>query len=200
MKTCLYLGHFNPITNAHVEIIKELQKESKVVVMPVRFLKNGKEVMAKSFPFNFEIRKKMLDSVFKDSIVVSTDYTFEAPFVRYFPPILSPISWKLRNKIKSGVSGEYFTYTGDKAEEKMLKSYRLKPKIGKRKELSASSVKEKMYDSVKGIKNSWEDDLPKSVVEIINENSDVVSNFAAQEDLITKVLGMKFPKDGFWSK
>jgi len=168
--------------------------------MPVRFLKNGKEVTTKSFPFNFKIRKKMLDSVFNDEITVSKNYTFEAPFIRYFPPLFSPISWKLRNKIKSEVSGDYFTYTGDKAEKKMLKMYRLKPKIGKRKLLSASSVKEKMYEDVKGIKNSWEKDMPKSIVDIIKENWDVIENFASKEDHITKVLGMKFPKEGFWSK
>jgi len=36
----VYLAHLNPVTNAHVEIIEELKKENKVVVMPVRFL-NG---------------------------------------------------------------------------------------------------------------------------------------------------------------
>ena len=47
------------MTNAHVEIIEEQKKENKVVVMPVRFLKGEKEINSKSFPFNFETRKKI---------------------------------------------------------------------------------------------------------------------------------------------
>ena len=46
------------MTNAHVEIIEEQKKENKVVVMPVRFLNDEKEITSKSFPFSFETRKK----------------------------------------------------------------------------------------------------------------------------------------------
>ena len=60
MTTSIYLAHLNPMTKAHVEIIEEQKKENEVVVMPVRFLKGEKEVNSKSFPFNFEIRKKMI--------------------------------------------------------------------------------------------------------------------------------------------
>ena len=49
------------MTNAHVEIIEEKKNENKVVVMPVRFLKGEKEINSKSFPFNFETRKKMIE-------------------------------------------------------------------------------------------------------------------------------------------
>jgi len=62
----IYLAHLNPMTKAHVEIIEEQKKENKVVIMPVRFLKGEKEINSKSFPFNFEIRKKMIESVFSD--------------------------------------------------------------------------------------------------------------------------------------
>ena len=71
MTTAIYLAHLNPVTNAHVEIIEELKKENKVVVMPVRFLNEEKEVNSKSFPFDFEIRKKMIESVFGDSVLIS---------------------------------------------------------------------------------------------------------------------------------
>ena len=71
MTTAIYLAHLNPMTNAHVEIIEEQKKENKVVVMPVRFLNEKKEINSKSFPFNFETRKKMIESVFGDSVKVS---------------------------------------------------------------------------------------------------------------------------------
>ncbi len=95
---------------------------------------------------------------------------------------------------------DYFTYTGDKAEGLMLKAYRLNPKIGLRKSISATSVKNKMYDSVLGKNTSWEEGIPEKVVDIIKQNWKVVEKFAKIEDETTRVVGMKFPKDGYWSK
>ena len=117
MITALYLAHLNPVTNAHIEIIKELKKQADIVkVMPVIFKNDENEVNSKSFPFNFKSRKKMLTSVFGDSIEISEDYSFFAPFKKYLPPLLTPKSWKLRKQILNGVEGKYFSYTGDKAE------------------------------------------------------------------------------------
>ena len=200
MTISIYLAHLNPVTNAHVEIIEELKKESDVKVMPVIFRKNDEEVNSRSFPFSFEIRKQMLDAVFGDSIEVSKNYTFQAPFWRYLPPMLSPFSWKLRKQILKGIPEDYFSYTGDKAEGLMLKVYRLKPKIGIRKTVSATSVKNNMYDDVLGKNTSWEEAVPPKVVEIIKQHWDTVEKFASIEDETTRVIGMKFPKDGYWSK
>lgn len=194
MTVAIYLAHLNPVTKAHVEIIEELKKEGSVKVMPVVFLDNGTEINSKSFPFNFETRKKMLTSVFGDSIEVSSNYTFHAPFFKYFPPLLSPYSWKLRSQILDGIDGDFFTYTGDKTEGLMLKAYRLKPKVGIRKEVSASSVKNKLYEAAQGKDNDWRDDVPSQVVKIIEENWDVVKKFASSEDMTTRIAGMKFPK------
>ena len=151
MITALYLAHLNPVTDAHIEIISELKKEADIVkVMPVVFKDGDREINSKSFPFNFETRKKMLMSVFGDSIQITDDYAFFAPFKKYLPPLVRRKSWKLRKQILRGVEGDFFSYTGDKAEGYMLKIYRLKPKIGERKSLSASSVKEKLFDAALG--------------------------------------------------
>lgn len=200
MTVCIYLAHLNPVTNAHVEIIDELKKDADVIVMPVIFRKNDVEVNSRSFPFSFEIRKKMLQAVFGDSIKVSKNYTFHAPFRRYLPPLLSPYSWVLRKQILKDIPEDYFTYTGDKAEGLMLKAYRLNPKIGIRKTISATSVKNKMYDSVLKKNITWEQDIPPKVVEIIKQNWSIIEKFAKLEDETTRVIGMKFPKDGYWSK
>ena len=198
MTTALYLAHLNPVTNAHVEIIKELESKSdKVIVMPVIFLKDEKELNSKSFPFNFDIRKKMLQSVFGDSIEISRNYTFYAPFSKYMPPLLSPKSWKLRRQILDGVEKDYFTYTGDKAEGYMLKLYRLNPKIGERKKVSASSIKEKLYEVVNGNDSNWKEGVPQQVVKIIEDNWEIVEKFSKMEDQTTRVAGMKFPKEGY---
>jgi hypothetical protein len=190
------------MTNAHVEIIEEQKKENKVVVMPVRFLKNENEINSKSFPFNFETRKKMIESVFSDSVTVSSNYTFLAPFKKYFPPLISPKSWSLRKQIIQGIKDDYFTYTGDKAEGLMLKLYRLNPKVGTRKSVSATSVKNEMYAAVNDDKFSWspEKSMPSSVAKIINENWETVKKFASEEDMTVRIAGMKFPKEGYNSK
>ena len=198
MKTALYLAHLNPVTNAHVEIIKELKKDADIVkVMPVIFRSDEKEVNSKSFPFNFETRKKMLESIFGDSIKITDDYAFLAPFKKYLPPLVRRKSWKLRKQILNGVEGDYFSYTGDKAEGYMLKMYRLKPKLGERKALSATSVKEKLYNSVFEKNSTWKEDVPKQIVKIIEEEWKTVEKFANQEDQTTRIVGMKFPKEGY---
>jgi len=198
--TALYLAHLNPVTNAHVEIISDLKKEADIVkVMPVVFKDGDREINSKSFPFNFETRKKMLMSVFGDSIQITDDYVFFAPFKKYLPPLLTPRSWRLRKQILRGVEGKFFSYTGDKAEGYMLKFYGLKPKVGERKSLSAASVKEKLYDAALEKKSSWKEDVPEKIVKIIENDWKIVEKFAKMEDMTTRVIGMKFPKEG-WSK
>jgi len=200
LTTALYLAHLNPVTNAHVEIIKELKKEADIVkVMPVIFKYDDREVNSKSFPFNFETRKKMLESIFGDSIKITDDYAFLAPFKKYLPPLVRRKSWKLRKQILNGVEGDYFSYTGDKAEGYMLKMYRLKPKIGERKSLSAASVKEKLYDAVLEKNSNWKEDVPKEIVKIIEDEWGTIEKYSSGEDMTTRVVGMKFPKEG-WSK
>ncbi len=200
MTIAIYLAHLNPVTNAHVEIIEELKKENKVVVMPVRFLNGEKEVNSRSFPFNFEIRKKMIESVFGDSVLISPNYTFYAPFKKYFPPLISPKSWSLRKQILQGIENDYFTYTGDKAEGLMLKLYRLNPKVGTRKLVSATNVKNEMYANLEGKNSEWEKFVPVNVAKIIIENWQIIEKFASAEDMTKRIAGMKFPKEGYDSK
>ena len=200
MTTAIYLAHLNPLTNSHIEIIDGLLKENNVVVMPVRFLMGEKEINSKSFPFDFDARKKMLENVFGKKITISSNYSFISPFKKYFPPLISRKSWSLRKQILDGIEDDYFTYTGDKSEGLMLKLYRLKPKIGKRKSISATSVKNEMYDSISNNSNEWEKLVPEKVAEIIHDNWDSVEKFAIGEDMTIKIAGMKFPKEGYNSK
>jgi nicotinamide mononucleotide adenylyltransferase len=194
----IYLAHLNPVTKAHVEIINELKNENQTRVLPVIFMKNGKEINSRSFPFSYDLRKKMLRAVFGDSITILPNYTFYAPFARYMPPMLSPYSWKIKKQILDEIKTDYFTYTGDRAEGFVLKIYGLNPRIGKRKETSASSVKQKMFDAAMGNDTDWESYVEPEVVRIIHENWDVVKKFANAEDLTYRILGMKFPSIGFW--
>jgi hypothetical protein len=200
LSIAIYLAHLNPVTNAHVEIIEELKQENKVVVMPVRFLKEEQEINTKSFPFNFEIRKKMIESVFGDTVSVSSNYSFHAPFKKYFPPLISPKSWSLKKQILQGIESDYFTYTGDKAEGLMLKLYRLNPKVGIRKPISAKDVKNQIYAAVQNNDMEWKKSVPENIARIISENWNIITKFASGEDMTTRVAGMKFPKEGYNSK
>ncbi len=198
MTVAIYLAHLNPVTKAHVEIINELKSQNDVRVLPVIFMSKGKEINSRSFPFSFELRKKMLKAVFGDSISVLSNYTFYSPFAKYMPPMLSPYSWKIKKQILEGIDTDYFTYTGDKAEGFVLKLYGLNPRVGKRKETSASYVKQKMFDAALGKETNWEDYVEPEVVKIIHDNWDIVKKFANSEDQTYRVLGMKFPSVGFW--
>ena len=146
-----------------------------------------------------KLEKKCLESIFGDSIKITDDYAFLAPFKKYLPPLIRRKSWKLRKQILNGIEGDYFSYTGDKAEGYMLKMYRLKPRIGERKSLSAASVKEKLYDAAKGKESSWKEDVPEEIIKIIEDEWKTVEKYSSGEDMTTRVVGMKFPKEG-WSK
>jgi hypothetical protein len=196
----IYLAHLNPMTRAHESIISTLKKDYRVYVFPVRFIKDGREINTKSFPFSYELRKSMVESVFGDSVSVLPDYAFYAPFSKYMPPLLSPRSWELRNQIIVQIKEERFvSYTGDKAERLMLNAYRLNPLKADRLEISASSVKEDLYRQALevGDDKGWRDKVPATVAEIIKKNWDVVDKFARMEDGTIRRVGMKFPKEGY---
>lgn len=196
----IYLAHLNPMTRAHESIISSLKRDYHVYVFPVRFIKDGREVNTKSFPFSYELRKSMVESAFGDSVLVLPAYTFYAPFSKYMPPLLSSRSWELRNHIIAQVKEEKFvSYTGDRAERLMLKAYRLNPLKADRLEISASSVKEELYRQATGggSDEGWRDKVPEPVAEIIKKNWDVVDKFARMEDGTLRRAGMKFPKEGY---
>lgn len=195
----LYLAHLNPMTRAHASIISMLKQDYNVYVFPVRFINDGREINTKSFPFTYEVRKQMVESVFGDSVSVFPNYTFYAPFAKYMPPLLSSRSWELRNQIMAQINEEKFvSYTGDKAERLMLKAYRLNPLKANRLEISASSVKDEIYRQViDGGNEEWRTKVPEQVVDIIRKNWEVVDKFSRMQDGTKRVMGMKFPREGY---
>ena len=194
------MAHLNPVTNAHAEIIRDLMREADdVKVMPVVFRDGDAELNSRSFPFDYQTRRSMLESVFGDAVRVTDDYLFAAPFKKYMPPLLSGKSWSLRSSILRDVRGEYFSYTGDRAEGIMLKVYRLNPRVGRRKAISAASVKNILYEAASNGRSadSWEKYVPEQVAEIIRGRWEVVRRFADSPDETVRIMGMKFPKSGW---
>jgi hypothetical protein len=201
----LYLAHLNPFTKAHQEIINKLQKNYTVYVFPVRFIKKGKEINTRSFPFTYEIRKSMIRSVFpnESKVIVSPNYTFFSPFLKYLPPLFSPYSWKIRDQVLKSINEKKFiSYTGDRVERYALKIYRFNPIKATRLPISASQVKEIIYKQALNKRDNfkdftWEEKIPSPVVKIIKDNWNVVEKFANETDETLKVVGVKFPKSGF---
>jgi hypothetical protein len=201
----LYLAHLNPFTKAHQEIINKLQRNYTVYVFPVRFLKNGKEINTRSFPFTYDIRKSMIRSVFpnESKVIISPNYTFFAPFLKYLPPLFSPYSWKIRDQVLKSINEKKFiSYTGDRIERYALRIFRFNPIKATRLPISASEVKEIIYKQALNKKENfkditWEEKIPSSVVKIIKYNWNVIEKFANEKDETLKVVGVKFPKTGF---
>jgi hypothetical protein len=201
----LYLAHLNPFTKAHQEIINKLQKNYTVYVFPVRFIKKGKEINTRSFPFTYDIRKSMIRSVFpnESKVIVSPNYTFFSPFLKYLPPLFSPYSWKIRDQVLKSINEKKFiSYTGDRVERYALKIYRFNPIKATRLPISASQVKEIIYKQALNKRENfkdvtWEEKIPSSVVKIIKDNWSVIEKFANEKDETLKVVGVKFPKTGF---
>ncbi|HSF00107.1 MAG TPA: hypothetical protein VLA48_04360 [Nitrososphaeraceae archaeon] len=201
----LYLAHLNPFTKAHQEIITNLQKNYTVYVFPVRFIKNGHEINTRSFPFTYDIRKSMIRSVFPNEgkVIVSPNYTFFSPFLKYLPPLFSPYSWKIRDQILKSINEKKFkSYTGDRIERYVLRIYRFNPMKATRLPISASQVKKIIYEQAlnkrENFKDStWEEKIPSPVVKIIKDNWNVIEKFANEKDETLKIVGVKFPKNGF---
>ncbi len=199
-KAAIYLAHLNPLTNSHETIISNLQREDyHVYVFPVRFLKQEREVNKRSFPFSYELRKEMVDSIFGNSVTVLPTYAFRAPYAKYLPPLISSRSWELRDQITSQIKEERFvSYTGDSVERLMLRIYGLKPLKARRLDISASTVKELLYqDALGSSSDHWRNKVPSPVAEIIKKNWDIVKKFAPLDDSTKRVMGMKFPREGY---
>lgn len=204
----ILLAHLNPLTTAHENIILSLSKNHNVYVLPVIFLKKGMEITTRSFPFPYHIRKAMIESIFRNTnVVVSPNYSFESPFLKYFPPLISPYSWALRKKILENVKEKHFySYTGDAIERLMLRAYLMHPTRAKRLDISASTVKESLYLEAATNKSSgfnmgrnWEGMVPSEVANIIKDNWMIVEQFANSNDQTIKIMGVKFPRDGLYS-
>ena len=205
-RAIIYLAHMNPLTKAHHTIISSfLEKDYGIYIFPVRFLKGGKEINTRSFPFPYKIRKAMVESVFShnNNISILPDYTFFYPFIKYLPPLISPYSWVLRNQIVRNIKeNDFVAYTGDEIESIALKLYKLHPNKFKRLEISASNVKEMLYlHAIKGTVNggeAWHDKVPKEVATLINENWKIIEKYARSPDYTMRLMGMKFPKEGLF--
>lgn len=208
----IFLAHINPLTISHEAIINNLLQNYSVYIFPVRFLKNDVEINTRSFPFSYEIRKQMILESFDydENIHILGDYAFRSPYVQYFPPFVSPAFKRLKDKIIFNIQEDSFiTYTGDRAERILLSLFGFNPIKANRQIISSTNVKNLLYNSVirqKDLEPSndsqnddlkWLDFVSPKVGEVIINNWDTIKNFSISKDETVRVMGMKFPKNGF---
>ncbi len=208
----IFLAHINPLTVSHESIIQNLLQNYSVYIYPVRFLKDGIEVNTRSFPFSYEIRKQMILESFNyhKNIHVLDDYAFLSPYIQYFPPFVSPAFKRLKNKIILNIQeNSFITYTGDRAERVLLSLFGFNPVKASRQVVSSTNVKNLLYKSVLSSKNlnpneesksndlKWHEFVSPKVGQVIEDNWDTVKNFSITKDETIRVIGMKFPKNGF---
>jgi hypothetical protein len=204
MQSIIWLVHANPVTKAHEQIIREKMQRGDVYVFPVIFKRNN-EVNTRSLPFNFEVRREMLQTIFQDRIHISDAYTFHEPYKEYLgrtivgiPVAFSAKAYRLRDAIISEVPEPRKSYTGNYSEYLLLKKFGLNPERGERKPVAATNVRELMYKEALGEQvEDWRDFVPGEIVGIIEKHWDVVRHFAGMEDRTIRKFGMKIPMDGF---
>ncbi len=210
----IFLAHLNPLTLSHEKIIRNLLQKYKVYIYPVQFLKNKIEINTRSFPFSFEIRKQMILESFNydKDICIENKYTFFSPYVKYFPPFISPTFKKLKNNIISNIQESTFiTYTGDKYERILLKLFGFHPIKANRQIISSTNVKNLLYEEAILLSNpvvsfskskinslDWKNFVSPKVSEIIKKNWRIVEHFSNSRDETIRILGMKFPRNGFF--
>ena len=208
----IFLAHINPLTVSHESIIRNLLQNYIVYIYPVRFLKDGIEVNTRSFPFSYEIRKRMILESFNyyENIHVLGDYAFLSPYIQYFPPFVSPAFKRLKNNILLNIEeNSFITYTGDRAERVLLSLIGFNPVKANRQIVSSTNVKNLLYKSVlstenlnpdEGSKNNdlkWHEYVSPKVGQVIEGNWETIRNFSITKDETIRVMGMKFPKNGF---
>ncbi|MDQ3083538.1 MAG: hypothetical protein M3Q77_01835 [Thermoproteota archaeon] len=208
----IFLAHINPLTVSHESIIQNLLQNYSVYIYPVRFLKDGMEVNTRSFPFSYEIRKQMILESFNyhKNIHVLGDYAFLSPYIQYFPPFVSPAFKRLKNKIILNVrENSFITYTGDRAERVLLSLFGFNPVKANRQVISSTDVKNLLYKSVLSAENltpnedsesddlKWHEFVSPKVGQVIEDNWETIKNFSNTKDETIRVIGMKFPKNGF---
>ncbi|WP_458720233.1 hypothetical protein [Candidatus Nitrosocosmicus sp. R] len=208
----IFLAHINPLTVSHESIIRNLLQNYSVYIYPVRFLKDGIEVNTRSFPFSYEIRKQMILESFNchKNIHVLGDYAFLSPYIQYFPPFVSPAFKRLKNKIILNIQeNSFITYTGDRAERVLLSLFGFNPVKANRQVVSSTNVKNLLYKSVLSTENlnpdegsnnndlKWHEYVSPKVGQVIEDNWETIRNFSITKDETIRVMGMKFPKNGF---
>ena len=130
--------------------------------------------------------------------------------IQYFPPFVSPAFKRLKNKIILNIQeNSFITYTGDRAERVLLSLFGFNPVKANRQVVSSTNVKNLLYKSVLSTENlnpnegsksndlKWHEYVSPKVGQVIEDNWETIKNFSITKDETIRVMGMKFPKNGF---
>ena len=153
MATALFIGRFQPMHNAHLEVIKSiLEKNDRIMIA----IGSSQESGAKGNPFSFSERKEMIMKTFKENNIAN--YCIEG-----LPDFFDDGKWT--DYIKNKLPEFDAAYTGNPATEKCLSKNGITvKKIKMIKGVDGTSIRKLISRGEK-----WENLVPKAVYSYIKK-------------------------------
>ena len=151
MTRALFIGRFQPIHKAHLEVIKKILKENDKIVIAIG---SSQESNTKENPFSAEERKGMIDAVMKSHKIKNYE-TAEIP--DFFD------DGKWCGYIKENIKGIDAAYSGNNIVLNCLKSRGFSvEKIKLIDDLNSTRIREKISNGA-----DWQKDVPKEVIKFL---------------------------------
>lgn len=147
----LFIGRFQPLHNAHLEVIRNILRENSKIVIAIG---SSQESNTKENPFSAEERRKMIDAVMKASKIKNYE-------IAEIPDFFDDEKWC--SCIKNNIKNVDVAYSGNEIVLECLKSrgFRVR-KIKLIGGINSTKIREKI---AKGGK--WEKDVPEEVAEFL---------------------------------
>lgn len=152
MTRALFIGRFQPLHKAHLEVIKNILKENDKIVIAIG---SSQEYNTKENPFLAKERRKMIDAVMKSNKIRSYE-------IAEIPDFFDDEKWC--GYIKENIKGIDAAYSGNNIVLNCLKSYGFNvKKIKLIDDLNSTRIREKIAND-----RDWRDDVPQEVVEFLS--------------------------------
>ena len=147
MPTALFIGRFQPLHKAHLEVIKNILDENDKIVIAIG---SSQESNTKENPFSAAERRQMIDAVMKANKIKNYE-------IAEIPDFFDDGKWF--GYIKENIKGIDAAYSGNNVVLNCLKSrgFSVK-KIKLIDDLNSTKIREKI---AKG--TDWQKDVPKEI-------------------------------------
>ncbi len=158
MPKALFIGRFQPLHNAHLEVIKNILKENDKIVIAIG---SSQESNTKENPFSAAERKEMFDAVMKGNKI--TNYE-----IAEIPDFFDDDKWC--GYIKNNLKNIDVAYSGNKYVINCLTRHGFKVKtVGMIEGINSTKIR----DMIKNGSDKWEELVPEEVAEIMERNSGI---------------------------
>ena len=153
MATALFIGRFQPMHNAHLEVIKDILKKNEGIIIAIG---SSQESGTKENPFSFAERKEMIMETLKENNIAN--YSVED-----LPDFFDDSKWT--DYIKNKLPEFDAAYTGNQITGKCLSKNGISvEKINLIKGVNSSSIRKLISEGEK-----WEHLVPNGVSSYIKK-------------------------------